>query len=99
MKLIPGQRFAICLDLAHAHLSKTPVVQWQRTCEPFVAHYHINDNRGKVDEHLPLGEGSAPWGEILSKVKEDATLLLEVNSLESYHKCAAYLDRVWNKPT
>ena len=86
------ERFAICLDLVHAHLSKTPVTQWQRACDPYVIHYHINDNHRKVYEHLPLGEGIAPWAEVLPLVKRNSSLLLEVNSLESYHKSAHGVD-------
>lgn len=92
-----GERFAICLDLAHAYLSKTPVPQWLKACNPYTDHYHINDNHGKLDEHLPLGEGTAPWGEILPQVKRDATVLLEVNSLESYGKCAEFLRTAWHQ--
>lgn len=31
------------------------MLDWQAACGPYVAHYHINDYHGKLDEHIPLG--------------------------------------------
>ncbi len=86
-----GKRFAICLDLAHAHISRTEILKWQEVCAPYIAHYHINDNHGVIDEHLPVGEGNIAWEEILPCLCKDASVLLEVNSLEKYKKSRAYL--------
>lgn len=86
-----GERFAVCLDLAHAHISGTPLQDWLSACNPYVAHYHINDNFGKIDEHLPVGDGSVPWDEVLPLMKKEASVLIEVNSMESYKKSAAFL--------
>ena len=58
------------------------MLDWQAACDPYVAHYHMNDNHGKLDKHLPLGEGIAPWKEILPKMKKDVSVLIEVDSLE-----------------
>lgn len=93
-KRMQGERFAVCLDLAHAYLSKTPVAAWQEACGPYVAHYHINDNHGKLDEHLALGDGTAPWEEILPRMNRDVSVLIEVGSLEKYEKSVAFLEKV-----
>lgn len=90
-----GQRFAICLDLAHAHISKTEIALWQEACGPYVAHYHLNDNHGRVDEHLPVGDGNISWKEILPLLNREASVLLEVNSLEKYRKSASYLSTLF----
>ncbi len=89
-----GQRFGICLDIAHAHLSKTPLSQWLRQCAPYVAHYHLNDNHGQLDEHLPVGEGSIPWDRVLPALEGRASVLLEVASPEGYRRSAAALDKL-----
>ncbi len=86
-----GQRFGICLDIAHAHISKTDIAQWLAQCGPFVAHYHLNDNHGKIDDHLPIGFGNIPWAQVLPALQQDASVLLEVNSLEKYRLSAAAL--------
>ncbi len=79
-----GQRFGICLDIAHAHLSHTPILRWHAMCSPYIAHYHLNDNHGKTDEHLPIGKGNLPWKQVLPVLRPDASCLLEVDSLEKY---------------
>jgi sugar phosphate isomerase/epimerase len=61
---------------------------------PYVAHYHINDYHGKLDKHLPLGEGIAPWKGILPKMEKNVSVLIEVDSLEKYKKSVAFLENV-----
>ncbi len=86
-----GSRFGICLDIAHAHLSKTSIAQWHAACGPYIAHYHLNDNHGQQDEHLPAGAGSIPWAQVMPMLRRDASALLEVDSLEKYRQSAAVL--------
>ena len=33
-----------------------------------ISHVHIHDNMGKKDEHLPLGEGTVNWKQIMEKL-------------------------------
>lgn len=89
-----GKRLSVCLDLAHAHLSKTEISVWQQTCAPYIAHYHINDNHGRVDEHLPVGDGDIAWEKILPAMCPDASVLVEVSSLEKYRKSVRYLSSI-----
>lgn len=93
-KRMEGERFWVCLDLAHAHISKTEIEIWQEMCRPYVAHYHINDNFGKIDEHLPIGEGNIPWESVLPEMKKQASVLVEVSSLEKYKKSVEYLKKI-----
>lgn len=85
-----GQRFAVTLDIAHAHISKTPVQIWHDRLSPYIMHYHLNDNGGKVDEHKPAGEGNIDWKNIFPMLKKDATKLIEVRTLEDYAKSKEY---------
>ena len=91
-KRMEGERLSICLDLAHAHISKTEISVWQEVCAPYIKHYHINDNHGKLDEHLPLGEGNIPWKQVIPRMDPKVSVLLEVNSLEKYKKSLVYLN-------
>ena len=79
---------------SYLYLSKTPVLDWQKACEPYVAYYHMNDNHGKLDKHLPLGEGIAPWEVFLPKMEKNVSVLIEVDSLEKYKKRVAFLEQV-----
>lgn len=91
-----GTRFSICLDIAHAHIAKEDVATWQQMCGPYIAHYHINDNDGRVDSHLPVGGegGTIPWREILPTLNPGVPILIEVNSLEKYQKSRKFLSEL-----
>ncbi|MCD8326510.1 MAG: sugar phosphate isomerase/epimerase [Lachnospiraceae bacterium] len=93
-----GTRFSVCLDIAHANISKTDVSVWQKLCDPYVSHYHINDNDGRIDAHLPLGseEGTLDWRQVLPTLKPGVSVLIEVNSLEKYKKSREYLSLLEN---
>ncbi|MCD8364668.1 MAG: sugar phosphate isomerase/epimerase [Clostridiales bacterium] len=86
-----GERFGICLDLAHANLSKAGIDAWEEACAPYISHYHINDNDGRMDLHLPVGDGSIDWKRVIPRMRKDIPVLLEVSSLEKYKKSLAYL--------
>ncbi len=87
-----GQRFGICLDIAHALISKTDISQWLTQCGPYIAHYHLNDNHGKTDAHLPIGQGTIPRAQVLPALRPDTPILLEVNGLEKYRLSVAAMD-------
>ncbi|MCD8347275.1 MAG: sugar phosphate isomerase/epimerase [Lachnospiraceae bacterium] len=88
-----GTRFSICLDIAHANIAKTEISVWQKMCGLYISHYHINDNDGRVDSHLPVGSegGTIPWREVLPALNPDVSVLIEVNSLEKYKQSMRYL--------
>lgn len=63
---ISAPNFSLCLDVGHAHcFSQDSVHTWLETLSPWLSHLHLHDNHGKRDEHLPIGDGSVPWKEIL----------------------------------
>jgi len=54
----------VCLDTGHTALGRS----WHRFLEVAgsrVAHVHASDNRGQSDDHLPPGEGTIDWREIV----------------------------------
>lgn len=53
--------YGVCLDYAHANISSTPLSVWVETLTPYIKHLHINDNDGKSDLHLAVGEGNIDW--------------------------------------
>lgn len=87
--------FGICLDMAHAHLTPTPEEEWLERLAPYVRHFHINDNLGDMDTHLPLGEGNMDYGRLLPLMERycpKAHILLEVTGRTAIEKSLAYLD-------
>lgn len=89
--------FGICLDYAHAFLSKENVNDWCQKLSPYIKHVHINDNDGIRDLHLPVGAGKIDWNEF-GKNKElyfhDSSILIEVNGLENIKKSIEFVQKM-----
>ncbi len=61
---VGSPNFRLCIDSGHLNVfSKVGFEEWFRALGPFIAELHLHDNRGNVDEHLPLGEGSIDFRE------------------------------------
>lgn len=57
--LTRGTGLGICFDVGHAHVAKR-IPEFVRAARK-IGNVHIHDNRGDVDSHLVLGEGTLPW--------------------------------------
>jgi sugar phosphate isomerase/epimerase len=70
---IDSPRFRFCFDMGHQNVfSKTPVRTWMESLGTYLAEVHLHDNRGEMDDHLPVGEGTADFAEffhLLSKLE------------------------------
>ncbi|MCW1311426.1 MAG: TIM barrel protein [Candidatus Rehaiarchaeum fermentans] len=85
---------ALNLDIGHLNLLKSTInpktgknytdedlIQIAVNVKDYIAKYHIADNLGYTDAHLPVGEGNAPIKEIYEKLKSlgvEAPAILEV---------------------
>jgi sugar phosphate isomerase/epimerase len=82
-------RFGVCLDVAHAHISSTPLKMWFDKLSPYIKHIHLNDNDKVLDLHSALSEGNLDYKYVLSKVLElddKITILLEMNKYDDVIK-------------
>ncbi len=96
-RMVSISNFGICLDYAHAFLSKEDVNEWCKKLSPYIKHVHINDNDGIRDLHLPLGEGKINWNEFLlikEKFFNESSILLEVNGIENIKKSIDYIHKL-----
>ncbi|GEM_PF-384431 len=61
----PALRF--CLDTGHANMAEGVLAYLARLGDKLACiHYH--DNRGFNDEHLPVGQGTIPWREMVAEL-------------------------------
>ena len=84
--LYPYSNFGLCLDYAHAALSKVAPQEWARQLGKYVKHIHINDNDGISDLHLAWGDGVLSRMNFYTsyeKYMEGATILIETSSMEN----------------
>ena len=58
-------RLWYCFDSGHFNLfSKIAVEEWLVPLKDYVREFHLHDNHGRSDEHLPIGRGSFPFREL-----------------------------------
>lgn len=87
-------RFGICFDVAHTNVHMIPAQKWMSALAPNIKHLHINDNDGRCDDHKAVGLGNIDWKnyfELLDSLKIEASLLVEVSSIEDQELSLRYL--------
>ena len=88
--------FGICLDYAHAALSKVAPNIWARTLGRYIKHIHINDNDLVSDLHLAWGDGQIDrnvFYDAYHTYMSQATVLIETSSHENKVKSLEVLSR------
>ena len=73
-----------CFDIGHWFLfTKTPIHKWFETLGPYLSHLHLHDNRGRGDDHRPIGKGKIDFPaliEQLSLLGSQPTATLEAHN-------------------
>lgn len=90
------ENFGICLDYAHAAISRCPRREWVEALAPYIQHIHINDNDLINDQHRPVGSGSIDWAEFDGLMREyriEASVLVEVNGFEAQEESLKYMEQ------
>lgn len=88
------KNFGVCLDYAHAMLSKCSGREWIETLAPYIRHIHINDNDRQNDLHLAVGAGKLDWQEfdhLIRQYRVEASVLVEVNGYEAQKESLQYM--------
>lgn len=84
MKRINDPRIKLCLDIGHANAARDKFIfieEWIETLGPYIGHFHLHNNFGDGDNHLPLMEGSMNMDSIFMAIekncKSDVTFTIE----------------------
>lgn len=78
--------YGVCLDYAHAALSKVSPEKWAEVLSPYIKHVHINDNDLVSDLHLAWGDGKIDrngFYRSYDKYMNGATILIETSLPEN----------------
>jgi sugar phosphate isomerase/epimerase len=92
--LIQGTGMGITFDLAHAHVADR--VDEFLASAGRVRNVHVSDNKGRTDDHLPLGEGNVKWKKALDDLLTRGysnTIVIESDGHESGAKSLALIDK------
>lgn len=79
LREVPG--LELHLDFGHTNIGGDGGVTFCKRMGSRIKHVHFSDNRGREDDHIPLGVGSIDWAEAVSSLKSigyDDTITLEV---------------------
>ncbi len=78
--------YGVCLDYAHAAISRVEPELWAKRLGKYVKHIHINDNDRISDLHLAWGDGQIvrdKFYECYAKYMEGASVLIETSAMEN----------------
>lgn len=86
----------IALDLGHAHTFGLDLRKYLEEVLPHLAEVHLHDNDGSEDQHRPLGEGTIPFGPLISTLNErfPGPLILEMMALKGLEQSLDYLQLI-----
>jgi len=76
---VPG--LALHLDFGHTNFGRDNHQVFCKKLGKYIRHVHFSDNRGREDNHMPLGVGSINWKNAvmsLQSIGYDSTITLEV---------------------
>lgn len=74
-------QYGFCLDVGHALVQRGPQgwSEYHQPLEHRLIHFHLHDNDGSQDTHLPCGEGKVDWDWVRLALKGfEGTAALEV---------------------
>jgi len=86
-----------CLDVGHLSVfSREPLSRWIKILSPWIGQFHLHDNHGDVDAHLPMGAGSIkfqPVFDFLEGAELKPIITLEPHRQEDFRSSIRYLDK------
>jgi sugar phosphate isomerase/epimerase len=78
-------RLGFHLDVGHANVGGDRLEGLLNAFADRLCHVHLSDNRGRDDDHMPLGAGNIDWRRAIRLIKHsgyDGTITLEVFAQE-----------------
>lgn len=89
--------FRHCFDVGHWNMFTTVgMEEWFAALGPFMAEFHLHDNHGRADEHLPVGEGQINFDLLFSLVKQhapEAVWTIEAHTIERLERAFANIGK------
>ena len=79
------ERLGFHLDVGHANVGSDRLEELLNAFADRLCHVHLSDNRGRDDDHMPLGAGNIDWRRAIRLIKHsgyDGTITLEVFAQE-----------------
>jgi len=85
--------FRHCFDVGHWNMfTSVSMEEWFAELGPYMAEFHLHDNHGKMDEHLPVGEGKIDFDLLFSLIGRhapEAVWTIEAHTIERLERALA----------
>jgi len=79
------------VDVGHVNTFGADIIEYIESLKDLIVGFHIHDNDGTKDQHLPPGSGSIDDDVYEHCLRQDVPSVIEVNSLEDIYKAFNYL--------
>ncbi len=88
----------LCFDVGHMNVySKTGLEDWLEKLGPFIKQFHLHDNNGDRDLHLPPGQGDIDFFAVFNFIKKNKPILtLEPHEEKDLEVMLAYYQTHFN---
>jgi sugar phosphate isomerase/epimerase len=84
---IKSPYFGHVFDIGHWNIfSSGPLSAWLGAVAPYIHHLHLHDNHGRMDEHLAIGLGTAPFDQLFTWL--DGCDAVPTMTLENHNRYA-----------
>lgn len=95
---VASPRLVHCFDFGHHRVfGRISVRAWLSRLQPAGhLHFHLHDNDGREDDHLPLGQGDIDWAaarRLLARLPSPFTVTLEPHGDEHRRQTLSYYRR------
>jgi len=88
MQELHSESFGLCFDTGHCNLfSKVPLGDWLDSLGPYIYEFHVHDNDGTFDSHLPVDDGTFDFRGLFSRIeRRDYVFTVEAHTPERVMK-------------
>ncbi|MGA1843511.1 MAG: sugar phosphate isomerase/epimerase family protein [bacterium] len=95
LDLASSEYLKACIDVGHFNLfSKAPLKDWLEVLSGDIAHFHLHNNFGRLDEHNSLESGSFDFVQLFRLIGEHAiraTYTIEIQRIEGIDTSIRFL--------
>jgi sugar phosphate isomerase/epimerase len=95
LRRVGSPHLGALLDIGHAHTWGVDLREYIKSLADYILLFHLHDNRGQADDHLPLGRGTIDLrgiGEEIQRMKKRHPVILSMRRKEDIAESIRFLE-------
>jgi len=95
LRRVGSPHLGALLDIGHAHTWGVDLREYIKSLADYILLFHLHDNRGQADDHLPLGRGTIDLrgiGEEIQRMKKRHPVILSMRRREDIAESIRFLE-------